>query len=154
MERRPSGRQSDRTEFQYRICYPPEMMERCTCRMASAKTRSLRKLKVSLRSNLVSRKFEVERMLISKLGVGVFFDKEGDLSPAVYTQFLRKFQAAHQVTVFFHLRPIPQPTVSQLHQTFPTIIVGTYVLMLLLPHRSSPKTSSRSRARASPTVIE
>jgi len=58
-------------------------------------------------------------MLIYKLGVGIFFDKEGDLSPTVYTQFLRKFQAAHEVTVFFHLRPIPLPAVSQLLQTFP-----------------------------------
>ncbi|KAH0543882.1 hypothetical protein GP486_008543 [Trichoglossum hirsutum] len=43
-------------------------------------------------------------------GIGVFFDKEGDLSPAVYTHFIRKFQAGHEVTVFFHLRPIPQPS--------------------------------------------
>ncbi|KAI9763938.1 MAG: hypothetical protein M1840_008972 [Geoglossum simile] len=43
-------------------------------------------------------------------GVGIFFDKERDLSPAVYTHFMRKFQAGHRVTVFFHLRPIPQPS--------------------------------------------
>jgi len=51
--------------------------------------------------------------LTYKIGVGIFFDKEGDLSPAVYTHFMRKFQAGHKVTVFFHLRPIPQPSVSR-----------------------------------------
>ncbi|KAI9777237.1 MAG: hypothetical protein M1839_008967 [Geoglossum umbratile] len=50
------------------------------------------------------------RKLPKMKGVGIFFDKEGDLSPAVYTHFIRKFHAGHEVTVFFHLRPIPQPT--------------------------------------------
>jgi KUP system potassium uptake protein len=90
-------------------------MERCTCKMAPAKAQNLQEFKVSSQSkSLCLSQFGVVRMLTYKVGVGIFFDKEGDRSPAVYTQFLRKVQAAHEVTVFFHLRPIPQPTVSQL----------------------------------------
>lgn len=45
-------------------------------------------------------------------GVGIFFDKVGYLAPAVYTHFVRKFEAQHDVIVFFHLRQLVQPTVS------------------------------------------
>lgn len=45
-------------------------------------------------------------------GVGIFFDKVGYQAPAVYTHFVRKFEAQHDVIVFFHLRQLVQPTVS------------------------------------------
>lgn len=45
-------------------------------------------------------------------GVGIFFDKIGYHAPAVYTHFVRKFEAQHEVIVFFHLRQLIQPTVS------------------------------------------
>lgn len=45
-------------------------------------------------------------------GVGIFFDKVGYHAPAVYTHFVRKFEAQHEVIVFFHLRQLVQPTVS------------------------------------------
>lgn len=45
-------------------------------------------------------------------GVGIFFDKDGDMSPAIYTQFLRKFKARHELTILFHLHPLPKPQVD------------------------------------------
>jgi KUP system potassium uptake protein len=47
-------------------------------------------------------------------GVGIFFDKVGYHAPAVYTHFVRKFEAQHDVIVFFHLRQLVQPTVCHL----------------------------------------
>ena len=48
-------------------------------------------------------------------GMGIFFDKSGDPAdtPLVYLQFLQKFQATPAVTVFFHIRPLPRPTVDE-----------------------------------------
>ena len=46
-----------------------------------------------------------------KLGVGIYFDKVGYLAPAVYTHFVRKFEAQQDVIVFFHLRQLIAPTV-------------------------------------------
>ncbi|KAH0603870.1 uncharacterized protein H6S33_007529 [Morchella sextelata] len=46
-------------------------------------------------------------------GVGIFFDKIGYHAPAVYTHFVRKFEAQHEVIVFFHLRQLIQPTVRE-----------------------------------------
>lgn len=45
-------------------------------------------------------------------GVGIFFDKVGYQAPAVYTHFVQKFEAQHDVIVFFHLRQLVQPSVS------------------------------------------
>lgn len=45
-------------------------------------------------------------------GFGVFFDKAGETTPPVFTQFLTKLVAAPQVMVFFHLRPLEIPSVS------------------------------------------
>lgn len=47
-------------------------------------------------------------------GLGIFFDKVGggdNAIPRVFTQFIRKFKAHPGVIVFFHMRPLPQPTV-------------------------------------------
>ncbi|KAF3770430.1 potassium transporter [Cryphonectria parasitica EP155] len=46
-------------------------------------------------------------------GLGIFFDKNGDrdVLPPSFTHFVRKFAARPSVTVFFHMRPLPVPTV-------------------------------------------
>lgn len=44
------------------------------------------------------------------------------MSPMVYTQFVRKFEAQHEVTVFFNLRQVSFPTVSNL--SFSIIAIG------------------------------
>jgi KUP system potassium uptake protein len=44
-------------------------------------------------------------------GFGVFFDKAGETTPIVFSQFVTKLAAMPEVMVFFHLRPLEQPTV-------------------------------------------
>ena len=46
-------------------------------------------------------------------GLGIFFDKSGDqnMLPPSFTHFVRKFAARPSVLVFFHMRPLPVPTV-------------------------------------------
>ncbi|KAK9367917.1 potassium transporter-domain-containing protein [Lipomyces kononenkoae] len=44
-------------------------------------------------------------------GLGIFFDKVGDMVPIVFSQFLRKFCARQEATVFFHMRPLSIPSV-------------------------------------------
>ncbi|KAK9312686.1 potassium transporter [Lipomyces starkeyi] len=45
--------------------------------------------------------------------VGIFFDKAGDKVPTVYAQFLQKFEMQQKYVLFFHLRPLPLPTVPE-----------------------------------------
>ena len=44
-------------------------------------------------------------------GFGIFFDKGGDRTPIVFSQFITKLVSKPEVTVFFHLRPLESPTV-------------------------------------------
>ncbi len=44
-------------------------------------------------------------------GFGVYFDKTGVLTPVVFTQFVSKFVAVTDVSVFFHLHPVETPSV-------------------------------------------
>lgn len=44
-------------------------------------------------------------------GFGVFFDKAGETTPTVFSQFAIKLIAAPEVMVFFHLRPLETPSV-------------------------------------------
>jgi KUP system potassium uptake protein len=46
-------------------------------------------------------------------GLGVFFDKSGDRAvlPVSFTQFLVKFAARPRIILFFHMRPLPLPSV-------------------------------------------
>lgn len=44
-------------------------------------------------------------------GFGVFFDKAGETTPIIFSQFIRKLVTAPEVIVFFHLRPIEAPNV-------------------------------------------
>ncbi|KAK9483667.1 potassium transporter-domain-containing protein [Lipomyces starkeyi] len=51
---------------------------------------------------------------VSKVqGVGIFFDKVGDMVPVVFSQFLRKFSARQEVIVFLHMRPLSLPSIPQ-----------------------------------------
>lgn len=44
-------------------------------------------------------------------GLGIFFDKAGETTPIVFSQFLLKLTSIPEVTVFFHLRPHEVPSV-------------------------------------------
>ncbi len=45
-------------------------------------------------------------------GFGIFFDKAGETTPIVFSQFVTKLVAKPDATVFFHLRPLETPTVA------------------------------------------
>ncbi|WWC72330.1 potassium uptake protein [Kwoniella pini CBS 10737] len=45
-------------------------------------------------------------------GLGIFFDKAGETTPTVFSQFITKLTCFPEVMVFFHLRPLDRPTVS------------------------------------------
>lgn len=45
-------------------------------------------------------------------GFGVFFDKAGETTPIVFSQFALKLTAAPEIMVFFHLRPLECPSVA------------------------------------------
>lgn len=65
-------------------------------------------------------------------GFGIFFDKAGEKTPMVFTQFLSKLMAVTDVTVFFHLRPLETPSVP-LEERFTVsrmIIPGCYRLVV------------------------
>jgi len=52
--------------------------------------------------------------VVSKVnGVGIFFDKVGDMVPIVFTQFVRKFSARPEIIVFFHMRPLSTPSIPE-----------------------------------------
>ncbi|KAK9438325.1 potassium transporter [Metarhizium brunneum] len=46
-------------------------------------------------------------------GLGIFFDKAGDpiSLPPCFAEFVKKFAARPAVAVFFHMRPLPQPSI-------------------------------------------
>jgi KUP system potassium uptake protein len=51
---------------------------------------------------------------VSKVdGVGIFFDKIGDMVPIVFAQFVRKFSARPRIIIFFHMRPISTPSIPE-----------------------------------------
>jgi KUP system potassium uptake protein len=50
---------------------------------------------------------------LSKIaGMGIFFDKAGETTPIVFSQFIRKLTTTPAVMVFFHLRPLEKPSVA------------------------------------------
>lgn len=66
-------------------------------------------------------------------GLGIFFDKTGVLTPAVFTQFASKFNAVMDVTVFWHLHPVEAPTVPDAERYSVskfTTIPGCYRLVI------------------------
>lgn len=46
-------------------------------------------------------------------GFGIYFDKSGETTPLIFSQFLTKLLAAPEVIVFFHIRPLDTPTVKE-----------------------------------------
>ncbi|PWY89491.1 potassium transporter 5 [Aspergillus sclerotioniger CBS 115572] len=44
-------------------------------------------------------------------GVGIFFDKAGETTPIVFSQFILKLTTMFEVIIFFHLRPLETPSV-------------------------------------------
>ncbi|KAF2093051.1 potassium transporter [Rhizodiscina lignyota] len=44
-------------------------------------------------------------------GFGIFFDKAGETTPIIFSQFVRKLVTVPEIMVFFHLRPLEMPTV-------------------------------------------
>jgi KUP system potassium uptake protein len=51
-------------------------------------------------------------VLSTTRGFGVFFDKAGETTPIVFSQFVLKLTAMPEVSVFFHLRPLEVPSVA------------------------------------------
>jgi KUP system potassium uptake protein len=47
----------------------------------------------------------------STRGMGIFFDKAGETTPIVFSQFVLKLTAIPEVVIFFHLRPLETPSV-------------------------------------------
>ncbi|KAJ5494640.1 hypothetical protein N7463_010727 [Penicillium fimorum] len=45
-------------------------------------------------------------------GLGIFFDKAGETTPVVFSQFVFKLTSIPEVTIFFHLRPLEMPSVA------------------------------------------
>jgi KUP system potassium uptake protein len=52
------------------------------------------------------------KVLSRAQGFGVFFDKAGETTPLIFSQFIRKLVTAPEVVVFFHLRPLDVPSVA------------------------------------------
>ena len=52
------------------------------------------------------------KTLSSIEGFGIFFDKAGETTPIVFSNFIRKLVTAPEVIVFFHLRPLETPSVA------------------------------------------
>ena len=50
--------------------------------------------------------------LMTTRGFGIFFDKAGETTPIVFSQFLLKLTSMPEVMVFFHLRPLETPSVA------------------------------------------
>lgn len=46
-------------------------------------------------------------------GFGIYFDKSGETTPLIFSQFLTKLLAAPEVIVFFHIRPLDTPSVIE-----------------------------------------
>lgn len=72
-------------------------------------------------------------------GVGIFFDKVGDLVPIVFAQFVRKFSARPEIIVFFHMRQISIPSVpeSERYVIQRTAIPGCYRITARQGYRDS-----------------
>ncbi|OCT44926.1 putative potassium transporter [Cladophialophora carrionii] len=65
-------------------------------------------------------------------GFGIFFDKAGETTPIVFSQFAIKLTAMPEVSVFFHLRPLETPSVppSERHTVSRLAIPHCYRLVV------------------------
>ncbi|KFY99039.1 hypothetical protein V500_01483 [Pseudogymnoascus sp. VKM F-4518 (FW-2643)] len=67
--------------------------------------------------------------IVSKTpGIGIFFDKTGDMVPIVFAQFVRKFSARQEIIIFFHMRPLSMPSIPESERFViqRTLIPGCY----------------------------
>jgi KUP system potassium uptake protein len=53
-----------------------------------------------------------DKILTRSQGFGIFFDKAGETTPIIFSQFIRKLTSVPEVIVFFHLRPLETPSVA------------------------------------------
>lgn len=65
-------------------------------------------------------------------GFGIFFDKAGETTPIVFSQFVTKLSALPDISVFFHLRPLETPSVppSERHTVSRLAIPHCYRLVV------------------------
>ena len=80
-------------------------------------------------------------------GFAVFFDKIGDMTPTVFIQFLSKFAAAPEVTVFFHLRPIAVPSVPNENRYTVTRTIIPNCFRLVIRHGYTDEVITADLAR-------
>lgn len=73
-------------------------------------------------------------------GLGIFFDKAGTKVPAVYEEFLKKFQAKQEVHVFLHLRALAMPVVADedKYQVTRTSVPDCYRMILRHGYKDRP----------------
>ncbi|KAF1914452.1 potassium transporter-domain-containing protein [Ampelomyces quisqualis] len=67
-------------------------------------------------------------------GFGVFFDKAGETTPIIFSQFIRKLVTAPEVVVFFHLRPLDQPSVAPAERYHVTRLAMVNAYRLVVRH--------------------
>jgi KUP system potassium uptake protein len=74
------------------------------------------------------------KVLSRAQGFGVFFDKAGETTPIIFSQFIRKLVTAPEVVVFFHLRPLDQPSVLPSERYHVTRLSMTNCYRLVVRH--------------------
>ncbi|KAH7390744.1 potassium transporter-domain-containing protein [Phaeosphaeria sp. MPI-PUGE-AT-0046c] len=74
------------------------------------------------------------KVLSRAQGFGIFFDKAGETTPIIFSQFIRKLVTAPEVIVFFHLRPLDQPSVAPSERYHVTRLAMTNCYRLVVRH--------------------
>ncbi|KAH3907325.1 hypothetical protein HBI56_184780 [Parastagonospora nodorum] len=74
------------------------------------------------------------KILSRAQGFGIFFDKAGETTPIIFSQFIRKLVVAPEVIVFFHLRPLDQPSVAPTDRYSVTRLAMTNCYRLVVRH--------------------
>jgi KUP system potassium uptake protein len=74
------------------------------------------------------------KILSRAQGFGIFFDKAGETTPIIFSQFIRKLVTAPEVIVFFHLRPLDQPSVAPEDRYSVTRLAMTNCYRLVVRH--------------------
>jgi KUP system potassium uptake protein len=74
------------------------------------------------------------KVLSRAQGFGIFFDKAGETTPIIFSQFIRKLVTAPEVVVFFHLRPLDQPSVLPSDRYHVTRLAMTNCYRLVVRH--------------------
>jgi KUP system potassium uptake protein len=74
------------------------------------------------------------KILSRAQGFGIFFDKAGETTPIIFSQFIRKLVTAPEVIVFFHLRPLDLPSVAPSERYSVTRLAMTNCYRLVVRH--------------------